>query len=50
MNETTSESTENPNLNSTFWFIGLKFDKTMIGQVDLDLTEPIQDFTNKGDF
>ncbi len=31
----------------TYWFIGLEF-KVFSETVDLDLTRPIQDFTDKG--
>jgi poly(A) polymerase Pap1 len=36
-------------LNSTFWFIGLKIIQNQNDPpFDLNLTEPIQDFTNRG--
>lgn len=33
---------------TTFWFIGLEFNLTSDTGVDLDLTEAIQSFTDKG--
>ena len=33
---------------STFWFIGLEIKQNTESAIDLDLTEPIQDFTDRG--
>ncbi len=35
---------------STFWFIGLEIRQNTETAVDLDLTEPIQDFTDRGKY
>lgn len=32
---------------TTFWFVGLQIKPNVEGAVDLDLTEPIQDFTDR---
>lgn len=42
----TPDSNTNPY--TTFWFIGLEFKTTGDLAVDLDLTEPIQIFTDRG--
>lgn len=34
----------------SFWFLGLKFNHTGESSVNLDLTEPIQSFTDRGFF
>ncbi len=33
---------------TTLWFIGLQIRPNVEGAVDLDLTEPIQEFTDRG--